>query len=76
MNDACTQIDVLKKSTKEATFDDFVAELPEHECRYAVYDYEYTSDDGRPTGKVLFVVWAPGALCSCCVISYLRRAAS
>ncbi len=33
-------------------------ELPENECRYGIFDYEFT-DDGRAQSKILFVVWAP-----------------
>lgn len=58
MNDAHTEIRVLKKAAPTATYDDFVAELPENECRYGVFDYEF-EEDGRKQGKILFVVWAP-----------------
>ncbi len=32
--DAHTTISVLKKGDKNAKYDDFIAELPENECRY------------------------------------------
>lgn len=58
MNADNTEIGVLKKSAKDATYDQFLEELPENECRYGVFDYEFT-DDGRQQSKILFVVWAP-----------------
>ena len=51
-------IDVHKKGEKGSSYDDFLEELPEDECRYAIYDYEF-EDDGRKQSKILFVVWAP-----------------
>jgi cofilin len=45
--------------TASATFEEFTAALPEKDCRYAVYDFEWDQGaDGKRT-KVLFVVWAP-----------------
>ncbi|CAE7208976.1 unnamed protein product [Symbiodinium sp. CCMP2456] len=41
------------------TYKDFVSKLPEGEPRYALVDYEYTSEDGRPQSKLCFVFWSP-----------------
>jgi cofilin len=43
----------------EKTWDDFTADLPESDCRYAVIDVEFETDDGRPTSKIVFLSWAP-----------------
>lgn len=37
--------------------DAFVAALPFQGCRYAVYDHELRTDDGRLTSKLLFFTW-------------------
>lgn len=58
LNAAQTEIEVIKKGDKDATYDQFLEELPENECRYGVFDYEFTAD-GRQQSKILFVVWAP-----------------
>ena len=29
------------------------------DCRYALLEYEYTTDDGRPQSKLCFVLWSP-----------------
>ena len=58
LNAAQTEIEVIKKSGKDASYDEFLEELPENDCRYCVFDYEFT-DDGRQQSKILFVVWAP-----------------
>jgi cofilin len=41
------------------TFQDFVDALPENDCRYAVYDFEYTNADGCIFKKIIFVMWSP-----------------
>mmetsp|Transcript_46130 Transcript_46130/g.86054 ORF Transcript_46130/g.86054 Transcript_46130/m.86054 type:complete len:301 (+) Transcript_46130:138-1040(+) len=42
-----------------ASYDTFVDALPEGDCRFAVYDYEYTNDDGCVFNKIVFVMWTP-----------------
>merc|ERR1711933_294594 len=44
---------------RDQTYEDFCATLPDDEPRYGVIDLEYTTDDGRPTSKLLFVTWNP-----------------
>jgi cofilin len=52
-----TQIDV-EKTVDEGDYDKFIAAVPKDECRYAVYDFDYTTPDG-PRNKLLFFVWVP-----------------
>lgn len=40
-------------------YDDFIAALPESECRYAIYDYKYVNADDCEFSKLVFVVWNP-----------------
>ncbi|KAG5191746.1 hypothetical protein JKP88DRAFT_230865 [Tribonema minus] len=35
------------------------AALPFSDCRYCVYDQDYTTDDGRKTSRLLFISWLP-----------------
>ncbi|KAI9914595.1 hypothetical protein PsorP6_007608 [Peronosclerospora sorghi] len=42
-------------SPRSATFADFNAALPDSDCRYAVYDHEYITPDGRKSNKLCFV---------------------
>ena len=41
----------------DATFEDFIANLPPNECRYAIYDMHFTTNDGRPGKKLVHVTW-------------------
>jgi hypothetical protein len=53
------KIVVDSKGAKGKTFDDFVRALPDAQCRYAVFDKEFTSGDGRSTSKMYFLTWMP-----------------
>lgn len=54
--DDFTSIGVEKQAPPSATYDEFVKSLPKDGCRYAVYDFEYTTADG-PRNKLLFFTW-------------------
>jgi len=40
-------------------FEDFLNCLPPNEARYAVYDLDYTTSDGRASNKLVLVAWSP-----------------
>ncbi len=42
---------------KASPYDDFLAALPANECRYGVYDYDYTSAERGSFSKIVFVNW-------------------
>mmetsp|Transcript_31302 Transcript_31302/g.51680 ORF Transcript_31302/g.51680 Transcript_31302/m.51680 type:complete len:143 (-) Transcript_31302:47-475(-) len=50
---------IEKQGARESTYDDFIAEMPENDCRYGIIDLEFESDDGRPTSKLVFISWNP-----------------
>ncbi|KAI0357505.1 recombinant Actophorin [Trametes cingulata] len=54
-----TEIIVEKKSPPTSTYDDFLADLPEGECRWAVYDFDFEKDDGGKRSKITFYSWSP-----------------
>ncbi|KAK0548686.1 DNA repair protein rad16 [Tilletia horrida] len=58
INDKSTEIIVDKTSTN-TDWDDFTATLPENECRWAVYDFEWQKEGDGKRNKILFVSWSP-----------------
>jgi hypothetical protein len=49
---------VVLKTSDEKDYDKFVGELPEKECRWAVYDFEYTLPGGEGVrNKLCFIMW-------------------
>ena len=43
----------------EGGFDEFVSHLPADACRYAIIDWDFTTNDGRPASKIAFISWCP-----------------
>lgn len=56
-NDAEIVVDTFGDKSK--TYDDFTACLPPTECRYGVFDLDYTTRDGREANKLIFISWSP-----------------
>ncbi|KAI6148529.1 actin depolymerizing factor [Pisolithus tinctorius] len=50
-------VEILKTSS-DASYDNFLAEFPEKECRWAVYDFEFEKD-GAKRNKICFFSWSP-----------------
>lgn len=48
-----------KIGDKNSSYNDFICALPDNQCRYAVYDYEYTSPERGTFKKLVFLLWAP-----------------
>ncbi|XP_010544380.1 PREDICTED: actin-depolymerizing factor 8 isoform X2 [Tarenaya hassleriana] len=50
---------VDKIGNPEETYDDFTSSMPENECRYAVYDFDFTTKDNCQKSKIFFIAWSP-----------------
>ena len=59
VSDDNTKIIVDKTGAPTTCFAEFVSELPRDECRYAVFDLAYTSEDGSDRNKLVFILWSP-----------------
>ena len=53
------EIVIEKMGAREKSYDDFVADLPENDCRYGLIDVEFTTADERQTSKIVFLSWSP-----------------
>ncbi|KAK9455910.1 hypothetical protein V1511DRAFT_510775 [Dipodascopsis uninucleata] len=51
---------IVSETSTSDSYDDFIAKLPENECRYALYDFEYeiSNSEGKRS-KICFFSWAP-----------------
>ncbi|KAF9177758.1 cofilin [Haplosporangium sp. Z 767] len=49
---------VVEKQAESGSYDDFVAELPSADCRWAVYDFDFKTKDGD-RNKIIFYAWSP-----------------
>lgn len=63
LNDTLKEIIVEKTAEPSATYDDFLADLKKAEekqqCRFAVFDAEFSTKDGQPRNKIVFFMWSP-----------------
>lgn len=51
------QVTVEKLGEPNESYEDFTASLPADECRYAVYDFDFTTDENCQKSKIFFVAW-------------------
>ncbi|CAL1712471.1 unnamed protein product [Somion occarium] len=50
---------VVTKTSSDNSYETFLADLPEAECRWAIYDFEFERPGEGKRNKLLFVTWAP-----------------
>ncbi|KAK8657206.1 hypothetical protein V6N13_035458 [Hibiscus sabdariffa] len=53
------QVVVDKVGNPTSTYEEFTASLPANECRYAVFDFDFTTDENCQKSKIFFIAWAP-----------------
>ncbi|XP_042067652.1 actin-depolymerizing factor 3-like [Salvia splendens] len=53
------QVIVEKLGEPAQTYDDFTALLPADECRYAIYDFDYFTEENVPKSRIFFIAWSP-----------------
>lgn len=59
LNDKKTEI-VVDETSQDADYDVFLEKLPENECKYAIYDFEYEIGGGEgKRSKIVFFTWSP-----------------
>ncbi|KAI3458149.1 hypothetical protein Pfo_014812 [Paulownia fortunei] len=50
---------VEKLGDPAETYDDFTASLPSDECRYAVFDFDFITNENCQKSKIFFIAWSP-----------------
>ncbi|XP_022967999.1 uncharacterized protein LOC111467373 [Cucurbita maxima] len=53
------EVVVEKLGSPTETYDDFTAAIPPNECRYAVFDFDFTTDENCQKSKIFFIAWSP-----------------
>lgn len=51
------QVVVEKLGEPTESYEDFSACLPADECRYAVYDFEFVTEENVPRSRIVFIAW-------------------
>ncbi|XP_009397611.2 actin-depolymerizing factor 1-like [Musa acuminata AAA Group] len=50
---------VEKLGQPEQSYDDLAASLPPDDCRYAVFDLDFITDEKCQKSKIFFISWSP-----------------
>nr|GMD70017.1 actin-depolymerizing factor [Ipomoea batatas] len=53
------EVVVEKTGGPAESYDDFTASLPETDCRYAVYDFDFVTSENCQKSKIFFIAWSP-----------------
>lgn len=48
---------VEKTGRPAESYDDFTLSLPENDCRYAVYDFDFVTSENCQKSKIFFIAW-------------------
>ncbi|XP_074662314.1 uncharacterized protein LOC141914879 [Tubulanus polymorphus] len=66
LSDDLKEICVLKKSSRDATYEDFIEDMMDaakkRQCRYAIFDVSYDAGNGderAPREKLCLIMWSP-----------------
>ncbi|KAK6254760.1 hypothetical protein QUC31_016486 [Theobroma cacao] len=53
------EVVVEKTGGPAESYDDFTASMPENDCRYAVYDFDFVTSENCQKSKIFFIAWSP-----------------
>ncbi|KAI3801461.1 hypothetical protein L1987_29566 [Smallanthus sonchifolius] len=53
------QVVVEKVGEPTQSHQDFAASLPDSECRYAVFDYDFVTEENCQKSRIFFIAWSP-----------------
>lgn len=53
------EVVVEKTGGPAESYDDFTASLPENDCRYAIYDFDFVTSENCQKSKIFFIAWSP-----------------
>ncbi|KAI4368405.1 hypothetical protein MLD38_016964 [Melastoma candidum] len=55
------EVVVEKTGGPAESYDDFTSSLPENDCRYAVYDFDFVTSENCQKSKIFFIAWSPSS---------------
>ncbi|KAF4354164.1 hypothetical protein F8388_004176 [Cannabis sativa] len=53
------EVVVEKTGGPAESYSDFAASMPENDCRYAVYDFDFVTSENCQKSKIFFIAWSP-----------------
>ncbi|KAL2643552.1 hypothetical protein R1flu_011139 [Riccia fluitans] len=59
IDEKAQKILVDKTGGPTESYEQFAKGLPENECRYGVYDFDFITEDNCQKSKIIFIAWSP-----------------
>ena len=59
IDEKAQEVIVEKIGEPISSYEDFAASLPETECRYAIYDFDFVTEENCQKSKIFFIAWSP-----------------
>ncbi|KAJ6796464.1 actin-depolymerizing factor-like [Iris pallida] len=59
INEKQKEVIVEKTGVATESYDDFLAALRENDCRYAIYDFDFVTQENCQKSKIFFIAWSP-----------------
>jgi cofilin len=70
------EVVVEKTGGPAESYDDFAASLPENDCRYAVFDFDFVTSENCQKSKIFFIAWLvspPSLLVSSIIVNFYYK---
>ncbi|XP_010469748.1 PREDICTED: actin-depolymerizing factor 6 [Camelina sativa] len=59
IDESKNEVVVEKTGNPAESYDDFLGSLPDNDCRYAVYDFDFVTSENCQKSKIFFFAWSP-----------------
>uniref|UniRef100_A0A0E0KKT4 ADF-H domain-containing protein n=1 Tax=Oryza punctata TaxID=4537 RepID=A0A0E0KKT4_ORYPU len=59
MDNKGKEIIVDKIGDRTTSYDDFTSSLPEGDCRFAIYDFDFLTAEDVPKSRIFYILWSP-----------------
>ncbi|ONM10914.1 actin depolymerizing factor3 [Zea mays] len=61
MDDKFKEIVVDQVGDRATSYDDFTNSLPENDCRYAIYDFDFVTAEDVQKSRIFYILWSPSS---------------
>ncbi|CAD6215204.1 unnamed protein product [Miscanthus lutarioriparius] len=59
MDDKFKEIVVDQVGDRATSYEDFTNSLPENDCRYAIYDFDFVTAEDVQKSRIFYILWSP-----------------
>ncbi|AQK61915.1 Actin-depolymerizing factor 10 [Zea mays] len=66
MDDKFKEIVVDQVGDRATSYEDFTNSLPENDCRYAIYDFDFVTAEDVQKSRIFYILWY-------CLVPILRQ---